>query len=110
VAVERFMRAVESNQMARAYGIWVDDKDWQQHPERYESYAFARFQQDWGPGGQANDYGTIKTHMFRAARMYGNVLVVGILINGSKKDALFLDYDTHTHQLGFSPVELYLSP
>ena len=110
VAVDRFLRAVENNQLPRAYGIWFDDKDWQQHPSRYESYTFERFEKDWAPGGEDNDYGTVKTHMFKAARMYGNVLVVGMLINGHAKNPLFLDYDTKTHQLGFSPVELYLGP
>jgi hypothetical protein len=42
--------------------------------------------------------------------MYGNVLLVGVLINGRKSKALFLDYDPQTHTLNFSPpdVELYL--
>jgi len=110
IAVDRFLRDVERNDQAGAYAVWVHDRDWQQHPGKYPWYTFERFQMDWAPGAAENDYGTIKTHTFKAARMYGNVLVVGILINGKRKDALFLDYDTKTRQLGFSPVELYLGP
>jgi hypothetical protein len=44
--------------------------------------------------------------------MYGNVLLVAILINGRKSNALDLDYEPKTHTLTFSPpgVELYLGP
>jgi hypothetical protein len=110
VAVDQFLKAVEKNNLAGAYAIWNHDKDWQKHPEKYAGYPFSRFQQDWGPESQDNDYGAIKSHVIKAARMYGNVLVVAVLINGRKSKALFLDYDTKTRQLGFSPVELYLGP
>jgi hypothetical protein len=44
--------------------------------------------------------------------MYGNVLMVAVLINGRKSKALNLDYDPKTHQLNYSPegVELSLEP
>ncbi len=42
--------------------------------------------------------------------MYGNVLIMGIRINGLKSNTLFLSYEPKTRMLGFSPVELYLGP
>jgi hypothetical protein len=47
-----------------------------------------------------------------AARMYGNVLLVAVLLNERKSKALNIDYDPKTRQLNFSPpdVELYLGP
>jgi hypothetical protein len=110
VAVDRFLKAVEQNDLQKAFAIWVHNKDWQQHPDQVGDYSFARFQQDWGPTGESNDYGSIQSHSIRAARMYGNVLVVAILVNGRKSKPIFLAYDTKTHTLGFSPVELYLGP
>lgn len=110
IAVDRFLKAVEKNDLATAYGIWEHDKDWKQHPEKYAGYTFERFQEDWGPNSQDNDYGSYKSHVIKVAHMYGNVLVVGSLINGRLSKPLFLDYDTRTHQLGFSPVEYYLNP
>jgi|SRR5580658_2093102 hypothetical protein len=110
IAVDRFLKDVEKNDLSQAYAIWQHDRDWQQHPGQYSGYTFARFQEDWGPESQDNEYGAIKSHIIRAARIYGNVLVVAVLINGRKSKALFLDYDTKSHQLGFSPVELYLGP
>ena len=110
VAVDRFLKDVEKNDLAAAYGIWIHDKDWQKHNGQSHEYTFDRFQQDWSPTSSGNEYGVIKSHQIKEARMYGNVLVVGILINGRKSGALFLDFDTKARTLGFSPVELYMGP
>ena len=106
----RFLDAVEQNDMQKAYGIWLHDLNWQQHPDKTGAYPFDRFQQDWSPTSSANEYGVIKTHKVVAARMSGNVLLMGIRINGLKSKALFINYDPQTKALGFSPVELYLGP
>lgn len=110
IAIDHFLKDVEKNDLTQAYGVWWHDRDWQQHPGNYSGYSFDRFQQDWSPTSSDNEYGAIKSHVITAARIYGNVLVVAVLINGRKSKALFLDYDTRTRQLGFSPVELYLGP
>jgi hypothetical protein len=105
-----FLGAVEQNDLQKAYGIWVHDPNWQQHAGNYAAYPFQRFQQDWSPTSSENEYGAIKSHQILAARMSGNVLLMGIRINGLKSNALFIDYDPKVHTLGFSPVELYLGP
>jgi hypothetical protein len=111
-AVNRFLTAVEKNDLQTAYGIWMHDKDWQQHPQQYGVYPFSRFQQDWSSSSPDNEYGAIQSHRIAAARVYGNVLLVAILINGRKSDALNLDYDPKTKTLNFSPpgIALYLGP
>jgi hypothetical protein len=111
-AVNRFLAAVEKNDLPAAYGIWTHDKDWQQHPAQGGAYPFSRFQDDWSSASPDNEYGAIQSHKIVAARMYGNVLMVAVLINGRKSKALNLDYDPKTHSLNFSPpgVELYLGP
>lgn len=110
--VNHFLEAVERNDLATAYGIWIDDKDWQQHPAQHSVYSFSRFQQDWSATSPDNEYGAIHSHKIAAARYYGNVLLVATLINGRKSDALNLDYDPKTKTLNFSPpgVQLYLGP
>lgn len=109
--INTFLTDVERNELEAAYGVWNHDPDWQKHPNKYSgAYDFTRFQQDWSPNSSQNEYGAIKSHEIVAARMSGNVLLVGILINGLKSKALFLNYDPNTRQLGFSPVELYLGP
>jgi hypothetical protein len=108
--INTFLSDVEHNDLAAAYGIWNHDPDWRQHPDKLGSYSFERFQQDWSSNSPENEYGSIQTHKIVAARMSGNVLLVGTLINGHKSKALFLNFDPKSRQLGFSPVELYLGP
>ncbi len=109
-AVNTFFKDVEKNDLAAAYGVWVHDAEWQQRKDKYGNYPFNRFEEDWSPNSSQNEYGTIKSHEIVAARMAGNVLLLGIRLNGSKSKALFLNYDPKSHMMGFSPVELYLGP
>ena len=108
--VNAFFSDIEKNDLASAYGLWVHDSDWQSHKDKFGNYTFERFQEDWSPSSSQNEYGSIKQHDIVAARMAGNVLLMGIRLNSSKSKAIFLNYDPHSHQLGFSPVELYLGP
>jgi hypothetical protein len=112
LAMNRFLTAVEKNDLPAAYGIWLHDKDWQQHPAKYSAYSFDRFQNDWSPASPDNEYGVIRSHKIVAERMYGNVLLMAVLVNDRKSKALNIDWDPKTHQLNFSPpdVELYLGP
>jgi hypothetical protein len=108
----KFLTAIENNDLTGAYGIWVHDKDWQQHPDKTAAYPFSRFQGDWSSSSPDNEYGPIKSHQIVEAARYGNGVLVAILINGRKSKALNLDYDPHNHTLDFAPpgVELYLGP
>jgi hypothetical protein len=111
-AVNGFLTAVEKNDLPKAYGIWTHDKDWQKHPTQNGAYPFERFQEDWSSTSPDNEYGVIQSHEIVATRMYGNVLMLAVMINGRKSKALNLDYDPKTHTLSFSPpgVEIYLGP
>ena len=110
--LNHFLTAVEKNDLPKAYGIWIHDKNWQQHPAQNGPYTFDRFQGDWSSQSPDNEYGVIKSHQIVAARMYGNVLLMAALVNGRKSKALNIDYDPNTHTLNFSPpgVELLLEP
>lgn len=112
IAINHFLDAVEKDDLPSAYGIWVHDKSWQQHPAQFSSYPYSRFVQDWSNTSPDNEYGVIQSHKIAAARVYGNVLLVAILINGRKSKALNLTYDPREHTLNFSPPgeELYLGP
>ncbi|HEX3661913.1 MAG TPA: hypothetical protein VHU89_10805 [Acidobacteriaceae bacterium] len=103
--VNSFFSTVESGDLQKAYGLWNNDPNWQQHPQQYQPYTFADFQKDWGP---ASDYGVIKSHRITVARHVGNGVVIGVDINGGKTP-IFLRVD-HTGTIGFSPVELYSGP
>ncbi len=109
-AINTFLKDVEKNDLSTAYGLWIHDPEWQKHPQQNGAYDFTRFQQDWSPDSSENEYGAVRSHEIVAARISGNVLLVGIRINGLKSKALFLNYDPKSKHLGFSPVELYLGP
>jgi hypothetical protein len=111
-AVNKFLSAVEADDLPRAYGIWVHDKNWEQHPKQYGAYPYARFQGDWSSTSPDNEYGAFRSHKIAEAARYGNGLLVAVLINGRKTDALNLTYDTKTGELSFAPpgVSLYLGP
>jgi hypothetical protein len=102
VTVNHFFAEVEKNDLQSAYGIWVHDKNWQQHSKAH-TYTFERFQQDWSPESPDNEYGAIKSHRIAATHIHGNVLMVGIFVNERKSKAINLDYDPKTHELNFSP-------
>ena len=110
--VNKFLNAIETNDLPKAYGIWIRDKDWQQHPATHGAYTYARFVEDWSPTSPDNEYGAIHSHKIALAGRYGNGVLVATLINGRKSDALNLDYDPKAGKLTFAPpgVKLYLGP
>ena len=59
-----FFAALQKQDYKTAYGIWMHDPEWQQHPQQHPKYPFNEFYQDWGPGGQ---WGLIKTQ-----KIYGS--------------------------------------
>lgn len=106
--VNTFFKDVEKNDLSAAYGVWLHDPGWQQHKDKLGYYTFEKFQEDWSPTSNQNEYGSIQSHQIAADRMAGNVLVVGILVNERKSKPVFLAYDPKTKTLTFSPVELSL--
>ncbi len=112
IEANQFLSAIEANDLQKAYGVWVHDKNWQQHPQKYGTYPFNRFTGDWGPTSPDNEYGPIRSHHIALIGHYGNGVLIAILMNGRKSDALNLAYDPRTGQLSFAPpgVSLYLGP
>ena len=45
--VGRFLDALEAKDYNKAYGIYNNDPDWQQHPQKFASYPLQRFTEDW---------------------------------------------------------------
>ena len=42
-----FLSTVEQHDYAKAYGIWYNDPEWQQHPDKYKDYTLQRFTEDF---------------------------------------------------------------
>ncbi len=108
--MNRFLTAVEQSDLEKAYGIWLHDPDWKEHPTHLKFYTFDKFEDDWSPTSHDNLYGVIKSHKIVAVRMYGNTLLAAILINGRKSGALNLTYDPKTHTLTYPSPGVEIDP
>jgi len=78
---EHFFDALQRQDYEAAYGVWMHDLQWKQHPERYPKYPYNEFYRDWGPGGE---WGLIKSHKIYAAGTPpggGSGVVVDVTVN-----------------------------
>ena len=108
--VDQFFDALQQQSFEQAYGIWMHDPDWKQHPDKYSKYAYTDFVKDWGPGGE---WGVIKSHHIDGAAVpkgysgtpfataSGVVVVVTVNERVSDKAHIWVQKDDKT--LGFSP-------
>jgi hypothetical protein len=106
----RFFDDLQRQDYKAAYGIWMHDPEWQQHPERHPKYPFSEFYQDWGPGGQ---WGLIKTQKIYASSpcparkgdSSGSGIVVDVIVNDRTEHAqVWVEKSDKT--LSYPPCEL----
>lgn len=103
--MNRFFAAVEAQDYPKAYGIWNNDADWQQHAQQYAStgYPYGRFLNDWSESGE---YGRITSHkILYATSSLGNSTLMAIEING-RKTLMTLGVEKKSHAFSFTPFEL----
>ena len=105
-----FFDALQKQDYNTAYGIWMQDPEWKQHPDRYSRYPYNDFINDWGPSGE---WGIIKSHHIDGAKVpegysgspfataSGVVVVVTVNQRVSDKAHIWVQKDDKT--LGFSP-------
>jgi len=109
--VNQFFDALQQQNYEKAYGVWMHDPDWKQHPDRYARYRYDDFIKDWGPGGE---WGIIKSHHVDGAAIptgyngapyirgsSGVVVVVTVNDRVGSKAHVWVEKDDKT--LGFSP-------
>jgi hypothetical protein len=109
--VDKFFAALQKQDYEKAYGIWNNDPDWKQHPQKYANYAFGGFMQDWGPGGE---WGLIKSYYVDGSAVpkggngtnfdvssSGIVVVVTVNERVAQKAHIWVEKSDKT--LGFSP-------
>jgi hypothetical protein len=78
---DRFFDALQRQNYEAAYGIWMHDRQWEQHRDRYSKYPYHEFYRDWGPGGE---WGLIKSHKIYAVGSPpggGSGVVVDVTVN-----------------------------
>jgi hypothetical protein len=102
--VNHFFAAIEQKDYQKAYGIWNDDPNWKQHPQKYSGYNFGTFELDWGPTGE---YGDIRSHHIRTTitpKNASGVLVV-VMIN-DRKEPMALWVEKKDQSMSFKPPTL----
>jgi len=90
--VDRFFGALEAKDYGQAYGIWMNDAGWQQHPQKYD-YTLKRFTEDWTT---ASDLGPITAHHVDISKTdgtgpFGSGIIVAVRVNGDHK--VFMWYE-----------------
>jgi hypothetical protein len=99
--VSQFFSALQKQDYKAAYGVWMHDPNWQQHPQKYSRYPFNEFYSDWGPGGQ---WGLIRSFKILGAirPKGGSGVVVGVEVNG-RVDQAHVWVEKSDKTLNFSP-------
>ncbi len=103
--VGHFFDALQKQDFKTAYGIWMHDPQWQQHPDEHPKYPFNEFYRDWGPGGE---WGLIKTQKVYGASTCpggGSGIVVDVIVNDRAEHAqVWVEKSDHT--LSYPPCQL----
>ena len=99
--VNNFFHALQQQNHEKAYGIWMHDPEWKQHPERYKNYPFGEFYRDWGPG---SEWGLIKEFQIDGAARpkNGSGVIVQVTIN-HRADKARIWVEKKDKTLTFSP-------
>ncbi len=102
--VNRFFNALQQKDYEAAYGIWMHDPGWKQHPQKYSNYAYSDFYRDWGPGGE---WGVVKTHSVDCAlgTQEGTGVIMQATVNG-RTEHPYLYVIKSDKTMSFSPTEL----
>lgn len=96
-----FLTTLQNKDYGKAYGIWMNDPHWEQHPQKYD-YKVQRFTEDWTT---ASDWGPITSHHVDISKRDGSGIIIAVTVNHSNKK-LFLWYEKSSGTLTYSPLEL----
>jgi hypothetical protein len=109
--VDKFFDALQQQNYEQAYGVWMNDPDWKQHPQNFKRYPFTpNFMTDWGPG---SEWGIIKSHHIdgTAVPSGGNAnpfvrasgVVVVVTVNDRVADKAHIWVEKSDNTLNLSP-------
>lgn len=104
--VDQFFNALEAKDYNKAYGIWMNDPAWQQHPQKFD-YSLKRFTEDWTT---ESPVGPIRSHHVDISKTdgtgtFGTGIIVAVRVNGDQK--IFMWYEKKDGTLTYpAPHEL----
>ncbi len=100
--VSVFLTALQARDYPKAYGIFYNDPDWQQHPDKHKDYPLQRFTEDFTT--ESDWEGPVNTFQVNYSRRNSTGTVVRATINGSTP--LTLNYQRSDGTLSFFPYVL----
>jgi hypothetical protein len=92
--VDGFFTALEAKDYNKAYAIYTNDPDWQQHPDKHKDYPLKRFTEDWTTDSPVG--GPILSHHVDISKTdgtgaFGSGVIVAVRVNGDHK--IFMWYE-----------------
>jgi hypothetical protein len=86
--VDHFFTDLEAKDYPAAFGLYNNDPDWQQHPQKYADYPLAKFTEDWTTYSPIN--APITSHHVDISKsdgsgMFGSGIIVAVNINHRKE-------------------------
>ncbi len=106
--VSKFLTALEAKDYPTAYGIYNNDANWQQHPNKYADYPLSRFTEDWTSESPVG--GPIATHHIDISKTdgsgtFGTGIIVAVTVRTTNKplldQRLFMYYIKHDGTLTY---------
>jgi hypothetical protein len=86
--VSSFFSALEAKDYEKAYVLYTNDPEWQQHPDKHADYPLKRFTEDWTT--ESPVHGPILSHRVDISKTdgtgaFGSGIIVAVRVNGDKK-------------------------
>ncbi|MCU1321968.1 MAG: hypothetical protein JWM43_1617 [Acidobacteriaceae bacterium] len=107
--VNNFFKALEAKDYPKAYGLWFNDADWQQHQQKYD-YTLKRFTEDWtteSPVSAPIVSHTVDISKTDGSGAFGTGIIVAVRVNGDHKVFMYYIRKDGTlvwpapHELGY---------
>jgi len=100
--VSGFMSALQAQDYPKAYGIFYNDADWQQHPQKYKDYPLQRFTEDFTT--ESNWKAPVNSFHVGCSKRDNSGTAVAATVNGTTN--LTLKYQRADGTLSFFPFDL----
>ena len=100
--VNAFLSALQVQDYPKAYGIFYNDPDWQQHPNKFKDYPLQRFTEDFTT--ESNWKAPVRSFHIGCSKRDASGTAVAAIVNGTTN--LTLKYQRSDGTLAFFPFEL----
>jgi hypothetical protein len=92
--VNLFFDALQAKDYSKAFGIYNNDPDWQQHPQKYADYPLAKFTEDWTTYSPVR--GPIFAHHVDVSKSdgsgtFGTGIIVAVNVNDKKEIFMYVN-------------------